>query len=120
MTEELFLGCTGCLDSHIRRTVGHKILLLVNDYSALSKNKEFSTLQIIRVEFLPPNTTSKVQRLDAGIIALVKAKYKSRPMFRGFGNLDVGKESIYNLCILTALWWAYKEWNSYLPDVITN
>jgi guanylate kinase len=44
---------------------GKKVLLLIDNYTAHNTKKKFNS---IRVEFLPPNTTSQLQPMDQGII----------------------------------------------------
>ncbi len=51
-----------------------KILLFVDNCSAHPD----LTFSHVKIEFLPPNTTSKLQPCDAGIIAAVKANYRKR------------------------------------------
>ena len=80
---ELFHGWLQRLDQYIGRTPGRKILLLLDDCSAHGKKESLPELQNVHVEFLPPNTTSKVQPLDAGIIAWVKKMYRRR-LLSGF------------------------------------
>lgn len=75
-------------------------------------------MQNVRVEFLPPNTTSRVQPLDAGIIAWVKAKYKRRLLLRVFENLEALSKNVYSVDVLTAIRWTEREWNSCPADVI--
>lgn len=54
-----------------------KILLLVDNFSGHTVNPEIACeLKNITLEFLPPNTTSHIQPLDAGIIKTLKAKYR--------------------------------------------
>lgn len=55
----------------------------------------------MRVVFLPPNTTIKVQLLGAGISAWLKAKYKRRLLLSVFDNIESSKKSIYNVDVLT-------------------
>ena len=74
----------------------------------------------MHVTFLPPNTTSKLQPLDAGVIAYVKAMYRRRLLFRVFDNIDAGRKSIYHVDILTAMRWTVEEWESCPATVIKN
>lgn len=120
MTKELFFAWLKRLDLYIGRTPGRKILLLLDNCSAHGKKEEMPPLHNVRVEFLPPNTTSMVQPMDAGIIAWVKAKYKRRLLFRVFENIEMGKKSIYNVDILTAIRWTCAEWDSCPREVIKN
>lgn len=105
MTKELFFWWLERLDSYIRRIFGRKILLLVENCSTHGKKENFPPLQNVCVKFLPPDTTRKMQPLDAGIIAWVKTRYKRRVLFSVFENLDVEKKSINNVDILTDLRW---------------
>ncbi|PWW77840.1 DDE-domain-containing protein, partial [Tuber magnatum] len=51
-----------------------QIILLVDNCSAHIEPIDY-TLKAIRLEFLPPNTTSQLQPLDSGIIRTFKAYY---------------------------------------------
>lgn len=75
-------------------------------------------MQNVRLKLLLPNATSRVQPLNTGINAWVKAKYRCRLLFRIFVNLDVGKKIIYNVDILKALRWTYEDGVSFLVDFI--
>ena len=94
--------------------------MLIDNSSAYGIADSLPPLRNVRVKFLPPNKTSRVQPLDAGIIAWVKAKYKRRLLFRVFDNIDMGKKSIYNVDILTAMRWTKEEWESCPSSVIKN
>lgn len=120
MNAPLFFSWLQRLDQFIGRQEGRKILLLIDNCSAHGTADSLPPLRNVRVQFLPPNTTSRVQPLDAGIIAWVKAKYKRRLLFRVFDNIDMGKKSIYNVDILTAMRWTKEEWESCPSSVIKN
>lgn len=120
MTKELFFAWLKRFDEYVARKPGRKILLLLDNCSAHGKEEDMPPLQNIRVIFLPPNTTSKIQPLDAGIIAWVKRRYRRRLLFRVFENIECGKKSIYNVDILTAIRWTYDEWNACPSTVIRN
>jgi len=53
---------------------GQRVLLLFDNCS--SHKLENLTLSYINVYFLPPNTTSKLQPMDAGIIMAFKKHYR--------------------------------------------
>ena len=99
MKKDLFFAWFHRLDLYIGATVGRKILLLIDNCSAHGKKKDLPVLHNLRVEFLPPNTTSNVQSLDGGIIAWVKEKYKRRLLVRAFENLETrSKKSTVRIC----------------------
>lgn len=68
MTMRLFHGWLGRLYQYIDRLLWCEILLLLDNCSAHGKKEKFPEMKNICVEFLPPNTKSKIQPLDAGII----------------------------------------------------
>jgi hypothetical protein len=53
---------------------GQRVLLLLDNCS--SHKLAGITLQFTDVHFLPPNTTSKIQLIDAGIIMSFKRHYR--------------------------------------------
>lgn len=120
MNMQLFHAWLHRFDAYIGRTPGRKVLLLIDNCSAHGCKSSIPELQNVLVEFLPPNTTSKIQPLDAGIIAWVKAKYKRRLLLRVFENLESSKKSIYNVDVLTAIRWTEQEWANCPPKVIFN
>ena len=58
----------------VMKQANPKILLLLDN--APSYRIDDMTLTHVEVLFLPPNTTSKIQPLDAGIIASFKGHYR--------------------------------------------
>lgn len=63
----------------------------------------FPVLEHARADFLLPNRTSKVQLLDASIIAFVKNRYRLRLLFRVFDNMYIVRKSNYSIYVLTAM-----------------
>jgi hypothetical protein len=61
---------------------GRKVILLLNNCSAHIKNADLEKFNIqlrnTTLLYLPPNTTSKIQWCDAGIICTFKAYYRRR------------------------------------------
>ena len=49
-------------------------------------------LKLIELIFLPPNTTSKLQSMDQGIIRSLKAYYKALALQRLVVAIDKGKD----------------------------
>ena len=103
MTRTLLFAWLQRFDRYISRTPGRKVILFVDNCSAHGSEEVLPELQHVDVRFLPPNTTSRLQPLDSGVIATFKAKFRGRLLFRVFENIDVGKESIYSIDILTAM-----------------
>lgn len=78
MTMSLFFLWVQRLENYIQKTTGRRILRLVDNCSANGTKETLPTLGSVRVYFLPSNTTSEIQPLDAGIFTLVMAKYPHR------------------------------------------
>lgn len=70
------------------RMTGRKVLLLMDNCPAHTAG----TLDIANTEvkFLPPNTTSKLQPLDGGIIRTLKAHYRRRQALRTLQQFNTG------------------------------
>eukprot|EP00171_Calliarthron_tuberculosum_P022968 IDg22968t1 len=93
----LLFACILRFGQYIGRTAGRKVLLLIDNCFGHGSKDILPILQNVEVHFLPPNTTSKIQLLDAGIIAALKAKFRRKLLFRVFYNIDAGRKSIYNV-----------------------
>ena len=94
--------------------------MLVDNCTAHDNKESLPELQNVRVEYLSPKNTGKAQPLDVGIIAWVKSKYKRRILFCVFENIEMGRKSIYNVDILTAIRWTAEEWANSPAQVIRN
>ena len=75
------------LDFHVERSI---ILLLDNASSHIWDNL---ILRNIKVISFPPNITSKLQSLDAGIIAAFKYHYHRKQIAWGLDQFDDGRNS---------------------------
>ena len=77
MTSVIFVQFVEKLERKMRRAK-RKIILLVDN--APSHSVHGLDLHYVRVEFLPPNTTSEIQPMDTGIIRNFKVHYKRHLM----------------------------------------
>jgi len=78
MTQVIFLEWLKGFDA---RMVGRNVLLIMDNYSAhipLMQLAFVVTLRNTTVFYLPPNTTSKIQPCNAGIIRSLNAYYRRR------------------------------------------
>ena len=103
MTMDLSFRWLLCFDSYINGTTGRKVLLLLDNVSGHGRPERLPDLSCVHVEFLPPNTTSKLQPIDAGIINCVKRRYRTAQYNRALDVLEDGGENIYNTDQLTAM-----------------
>src|SRR4051794_31015611 len=74
MTRMLFQEWLVDLNTRFR-IQNRKVLLLLDNAPSHNWDRTLS-LDNVHVEFLPPNLTSHIQPMDAGIIANFKAKYR--------------------------------------------
>jgi hypothetical protein len=105
MTSTIFNSVVKIID----RAAGHqhngkKSVLLLDNASSHNHPPPLANLEII---FLPPNTTSKLQPLDAGIIAAFKKRFRSRQYANAALNFkNHQREKLFKLDILTAMKWS--------------
>lgn len=99
----LFCDWLHRFDAYMDNYEGMKILLLIDNRSAHGKKRTLLPLESFLVEFLFPNTTSKVHPLDASINMWIKKKNRRRLLLLMFNNIYNGRKSIYNVEIITTL-----------------
>lgn len=114
MTRVIFENWLKKLNSKMKRNKRF-ILLFLDNCSAHSKLGTYSN---IRIEFLPPNTTSKLQPLDQGIIRSFKRFYKTEIVRFLIDCLNNGKEP--KIKLLMAMKYARKAWLSVSEETIKN
>ena len=77
---------------------------------------EFSN---VRVEFFPPNSTSRLQRLDQGVIRVVKHYYRKKLIMQYINHIDEGTPKP-NLTVLDALHNLKAAWHNVTQSTIQN
>ncbi len=107
----------------------NRSILLVLD-NASSHKAVGVELTNIRVLMLPPNTTSCLQPMDAGIIASFKTHYRRRQLDYAIGIVDamgddesgatVKRKNLYSVDILQAMTWSMEAWNDVTAVTIQN
>jgi hypothetical protein len=96
-----------------------KVLLLVDNFSGHQVPNVASRLRVTRLEFLPPNTTSRFQPMDAGIIASFKAQYKKLLIQHQIDCISIGKSFVID--VYEAVTMLEKAWrNGVTPTTIQN
>ena len=69
-------------DETIGQTEDRKVCLLFDNASCDTQSENFPTLANVTIRYLPKNTTSILQPLDAGIISSVKKAYTPQLIVR--------------------------------------
>lgn len=117
MNAEVF---TDILQKFNRRVAGKgKNVLLLVDNAPCHANMQLSHTKLI---FLPPNTTSKTQPLDAGIIKNFKINYRSAYLKHVISQIETVSldAAVANINILQAIEWIKESWNNVSPTTIRN
>ena len=95
---------------------GRKITMTVDNCPA---HPHVEGLQAVELIFLPPNTTSKLQPMDQGVIRSLKAKYRSAVVKLYITRIESGKE-LPKISILDAMKFMVQAWNRVSKDTIQN
>nr|CCA25876.1 AlNc14C328G10663 [Albugo laibachii Nc14] len=111
------------LDAQMRSD-NREILLLLD---SVSSHHFPATLTQVEIQNIPPNTTTHLQTLDAGIVRNFKSMISKKKALYYADRLDEiiirfgedGKETlerelktIGNVDVLVAMWWAQEAWAS--------
>ena len=75
-------------------------------------------LKSVKIEFLPPNTTSKLQPMDQGIIQNFKTLYRKEIIRKIVYDIDEGRPCSINL--LQSMCMCEKAWRNVQPSTIVN
>ncbi|KAE9325918.1 hypothetical protein PF008_g16775 [Phytophthora fragariae] len=109
------------LDREMRAAQRH-ILLLVDNVSLHAHGD--LVLTNVQVESLPPNTTTHLQPLDAGIIASFKARFKSLQIDQAIDRFDADEDvdgrTVYKIDQLQAMQWSQERWKTTRASTIAH
>ena len=96
-----------------------KVLLLVDNFSGHQVPNVGSRLRVIPLEFLPPNTISCFQPMDAGIIASFKAQYRKLLIQHQIDYISTGQS--FAIDVYQDVTMLEKAWhNGVTPTTIQN
>ncbi|CAG8821631.1 38595_t:CDS:2, partial [Gigaspora margarita] len=94
---------------------GRKIILLVDNAKCHSSSN--LNLHNTTVHYLPPNTTSRIQPLDAGIIMSFKRRYRSYFIKWLLDQYEFGKDDKLN--VLNAIKFIVRAWREVSSETVT-
>lgn len=118
MTATIFEGWLHKIDNRMMAQ-GRHILLLLDNCGAHPR----IVLRNVKLQFLPPNTTSKLQPLDAGIISTLKALYRKRLLRHLCAEMDeanTATELAKSVTMLDAIRWVDLAWTGVKPTSISK
>ena len=114
MDSEIFSDYVRKLDTKFDAE-GRKIVLIIDNCRAHSNVDNLKAIQLV---FLPPNTTSKTQPMDQGVIRALKAFYRNNVVRRQIKYVDEGKTAPIN--IRQAMRMLVKSWDAISINTVKN
>ncbi|GFU42749.1 tigger transposable element-derived protein 6 [Trichonephila clavipes] len=115
MTTELFNDWLVSLNSDMKREKRHILLFLDN----CTVHNNAPSLSNVKLQFFPPNSTSKLQPLDQGIIHNFKTFYRREVVKSVLYNLE-NQQNVTTISILAALIMIDKAWRAVTPSTINS
>ena len=129
MTSAIFENWVRKLDTRFLLE-GRSVVLIVDNCPA---HPEVENLKSIKLKFLPPNTTSKLQPCDQGIIQSLKRHYRSQVLQRYLAHIQAHVEDSsvstaskahiiksFSLSLLDALYMLRLAWNKVTETTVSN
>ena len=120
MTTALFFNWLERFDSYVGKKEGRRVALFIDNCSAHGSIQNLPALSNVDVILLPPNTTSKLQPLDAGIIAAFNWRYRRFEMERAMDLIEENVKNIYNVDDMTAMKWIKSIGMNFDSSIIRN
>lgn len=124
MTQEIMMDWLRWFDQQMN---GRSVLLLMDNFSAhvaafseLEAMPQDMRLENTEVVFLPPNTTSKLQPLDQGIIASFKARYRRIWIRFMLEEHERGNSPVQRMNVLKAIQFSIRAWDEVTSTTISN
>ena len=91
------------------------VLLIVDNCPA---HPVVDGLTNVKVAFLPPNATSKLQPMDQGVIRALKVRYRKKLLTRLIASVDSQDE--FKVSLLDAMYFISWAWNDMSSSIIKN
>jgi len=115
MTQEIFREWLAKLDRKMAMA-GRRIALLLDNAPGHTK---MPLLTAVKIFFFPPNSTSKLQPMDQGIIRSLKSHYRRE--FVRLGLIEtMERKQAFNWTILDAMYAVRRAWDAVTPSTISN
>ena len=103
MNTSLFFDWLKRFSMFIANSHNRKVVLLLDNGSAHGNVETIPPLTNVEIVFLPPNTTAKLQPMDAGVIAYLKRGYRKWQYEMAVDNLNATLTNIYKVDQLVAM-----------------
>jgi hypothetical protein len=116
MTTEIWTEFLRNLNKKMREN-NRKIALIVDNCSVHS----LIPLSNVKIVFLPPNATSRLQAMDLGVIHAIKADYRRRIVRRFLTIFEAKKQfTVNDIDLYEAIIMLTNAWNELNPLIIQN
>ena len=117
MTSSLFQEWLADTNQYFRRQ-RRKVVLLIDNAPGHGWDRTMS-LDNVKVVFLPPNTTSRLQPMDAGVIANFKVKYRAMHLQRIVDFFDE-HQKLEKINVRQAIDFVVQAWEKVEAQTIAN
>ena len=114
MTSMIFEEWVRDLDKQYMKKKRHVALVIDN----CTAHPHLNDLKAITLVYLPPNTTSKTQPMDQGIIKNLKVHYREGILRKLLASVD--KKEVLYISVLDALHGLRQAWDLVKPQTIKN
>lgn len=115
MTGIRFIDWLKALDDHFQIKC-RRIILFIDNCPAHPKGVELKNIKLV---YLPPNSTSKLQPMDQGIIKVLKQGYRTRLVHRYLREIE-DPDSKRPLTVHDAILNIAAAWEAIKPETIQN
>lgn len=115
MTSEIFESELRKWNNELRYE-NRKIILLVDNCPA---HPDVKNLDCIKLVFMPPNTSSKLQPMDQGVIHSLKSHYRHLILSKMIEYIDSGREN-FSINLLDAIHFLHLSWQKVSGQTIAN
>ena len=88
----------------------HREVLLLVDNCSPHDPEVTKSLTWIKLEFLPPNCTSKLQPCDLGIVNSFKVQYRKKLLQNALLCMESGRD--FNINVLDCMRWCRAAWEN--------
>ncbi len=88
MNTELFFAWLRRFDEYIGKSPDERLFFSLKTAKLIGKIDTLPELKNVEVRFLSPKATSKMQPMEAGIIAAIKRRYRRKQLLNAFDVLD--------------------------------
>lgn len=98
---------------------GRRVLILLDNASCHGKHETLPVAHNVQILFLPKNTTSRLELLDAGVIEPIKRRYRKHQLERVIHLIEAGVYSyIYSFDLYTAAKTIYDIWGGSTENLL--